>query len=118
MSIVRGLLCLLALALAEAAWAQGDLVEDASPLRVVIGGRIVRLELAGLGMGPQFTLTAWGLCPALGKADVTVRASLADYAALALRREDADTLFFSRRLVLEGDTALGLAVRNAIDSLG
>jgi predicted lipid carrier protein YhbT len=85
-----------------------------SPLR----GRIVRLELAGLGTGPQFTLTAWGLCPALGKADVTVRASLADYAALALRREDADTLFFSRRLVLEGDTALGLAVRNAIDSLG
>lgn len=85
-----------------------------SPLR----GRIVRLELAGLGIGPQLTLTAWGLCPALGKADVTVRASLADYAALALRREDADTLFFSRRLVLEGDTALGLAVRNAIDSLG
>jgi predicted lipid carrier protein YhbT len=27
------------------------------------------------------------------------------------------SLFFSRRLVIEGDTALGLAVKNALDSL-
>ena len=30
----------------------------------------------------------------------------------------ADTLFFSRRLVMEGDTALGLELRNALDALG
>jgi predicted lipid carrier protein YhbT len=81
-------------------------------------GRVVRLELAGLGFGPQLTLDAFGLRPAFGKADVTVRASLGDYLALALRREDPDTLFFSRRLVLEGDTELGLALKNAIDALG
>jgi predicted lipid carrier protein YhbT len=83
-----------------------------APLR----GKILRLELAGLRIGPQFTLCALGLVPAFGKPDVTVRASLSDYLALALRQEDPDTLFFSRRLVLEGDTELGLAVKNALDS--
>jgi len=39
------------------------------------------------------------------------------FLALALRREDPDTLFFSRRLVLEGDTELGLALKNALDAL-
>jgi predicted lipid carrier protein YhbT len=85
-----------------------------APLR----GKVLRLEIAGLGFGPQLTLDAIGLRPAFGKPDVTMRASLADYAALALRREDPDTLFFTRRLVLEGDTALGLEIKNALDALG
>ena len=46
-----------------------------------------------------------------------MRAGLRDYLSLALRREDPDSLFFSRRLVVEGDTALGLVVKNALDSL-
>lgn len=87
--------------------------EALAPLR----GKILRVELAGLRIGPQFTLTAFGLSPVFGKADVTIRASLPDYLALALRQEDPDTLFFTRRLVLEGDTELGLAVKNALDSL-
>lgn len=81
-------------------------------------GRTVRLELKELGFGPQLTLVGPLLLPAFGHADVTVRARLADYVALALRREDPDTLFFSRRMVIEGDTALGLVVKNALDSLG
>ena len=85
-----------------------------APLR----GKIVRLELRGLGIGPQLTLGSLGLRPAFGRPDVTVRASLSDYLALALRRADPDTLFFSRRLVLEGDTALGLAIKNALDAAG
>lgn len=88
--------------------------EALAPLR----GKILRLEVPGLPFAPQLTLDAIGLRPAFGKADVTVRASLADYAALALRREDPDTLFFSRRLVIEGDTALGLVIKNALDALG
>jgi len=85
------------------------------PLR----GKVLRLEVAGLRIGPQFTFAGDCLVPVpFGAADVTIRAGLRDYLALALRREDADTLFFTRRLVIEGDTALGLIVRNAIDSLG
>jgi len=87
--------------------------EALEPLR----GKILRVELAGLRIGPQFTLTALGLSPVFGKPDVTIRAGLFDYLALALRQEDPDTLFFTRRLVLEGDTELGLAVKNALDSL-
>ncbi|MBI1943986.1 MAG: SCP2 sterol-binding domain-containing protein [Betaproteobacteria bacterium] len=79
-------------------------------------GRVLRLELKEIGFGPQFTLGAFGLKPAFGKPDVTIRASVADYLALALRREDPDTLFFSRRLVIEGETELGLVVKNALDS--
>ena len=80
-------------------------------------GKVLRLEIRELGAGPQLTLTRMGLVPALGAPDVVVRASLRDYVLLALRREDPDSLFFSRRLVIEGDTALGLAIKNALDSL-
>jgi predicted lipid carrier protein YhbT len=36
---------------------------------------------------------------------------------LASQLEDADTLFFQRRLIMTGDTALGLQVRNFMDQL-
>ena len=36
---------------------------------------------------------------------------------LASRLEDADTLFFQRRLELSGDTELGLTLRNVLDRL-
>lgn len=81
-------------------------------------GKVLRLELRELGSGPQFTLLGPLLLPALGRPDVTIRAKLGDYVALALRREDPDSLFFTRRIVIEGDTALGLSVKNALDSLG
>lgn len=92
----------------------GKLRSALQPLR----GRVLRLEIAGLGFGPQITLDFIGLRPAFGRPDVTIRASLSDYVALALRREDPDTLFFTRRLVIEGDTALGLEIKNALDALG
>ena len=91
----------------------GRLRDALAPLR----GKVLRLEIAGLGFGPQLTLDAIGLRPAFGKPDVVMRASLADYLALARRQEDPDTLFFTRRLVLEGDTALGLEIKNALDAL-
>ncbi len=89
------------------------LAQALEPMR----GKVLRLEIQEVGFGPQLTVTRFGLVPAMGEADVTVRASLRDYVSLALRREDPDSLFFSRRLVIEGDTALGLVVKNALDSL-
>ena len=44
MRVIPAFVMLLALAAASAAWAQDDLVEDASFLRVTIGGKPVRLE--------------------------------------------------------------------------
>lgn len=49
--------------------------------------------------------------------DLAISASAHDFMRLAQRQEDPDTLFFSRRLVMEGDTELGLVVKNALDAL-
>lgn len=49
--------------------------------------------------------------------DVAVRARLRDYLRLLRREIDADALFFQRRLRVEGDTELGLAIKNMLDSM-
>jgi predicted lipid carrier protein YhbT len=50
-------------------------------------------------------------------ADLTISASACDFVLLAQRKEDPDTLFFSRRLSMEGDTELGLLVKNTMDAI-
>ncbi len=49
--------------------------------------------------------------------DLVISANAQDFLLLAQRRQDPDTLFFNRRLVMEGDTELGLMVKNALDAL-
>jgi predicted lipid carrier protein YhbT len=49
--------------------------------------------------------------------DLTIGASLRDFLQLGLREVDADSLFFSRRLVMEGDTDLGLLIKNLLDAV-
>lgn len=48
----------------------------------------------------------------------TVRGPLETLIALAEGRVDGDALFFSRQLVVEGDTEVVVALRNAIDGAG
>lgn len=52
-----------------------------------------------------------------GAADLTLSASAHDFFLLASRQEDPDTLFFNRRLAMEGDTELGLLVKNTLDAI-
>ncbi|SMF48200.1 Predicted lipid carrier protein YhbT, contains SCP2 domain [Alteromonadaceae bacterium Bs31] len=52
-----------------------------------------------------------------GEYDVEIRGDLDEFVTLALRKEDPDTLFFQRRICIQGDTELGLAVKNLIDSV-
>jgi len=49
--------------------------------------------------------------------DVTIRGKSGDFLSLAMRSEDPDTLFFARRLCLEGDTDAGLYLKNSLDGL-
>lgn len=56
-------------------------------------------------------------CQNKGAADLTISASANDFVLLARRQEDPDTLFFNRRLAMEGDTELGLLVKNTIDAI-
>ena len=49
--------------------------------------------------------------------ELTISGTIYDFLALATRREDSDTLFFNRRVVMEGDTALGLELKNLLDGM-
>lgn len=49
--------------------------------------------------------------------DLTFAANLSAFLQLALRQEDPDTLFFNRELSIEGDTELGLVVKNMLDAV-
>ena len=51
------------------------------------------------------------------KPDLTISGTIYDFLALATRREDSDTLFFNRQVVMEGDTALGLELKNLLDGM-
>lgn len=50
-------------------------------------------------------------------ADVSFSADASDLLMIAARKQDPDTLFFQRRLVIEGDTELGLYVKNLMDAI-
>ena len=49
--------------------------------------------------------------------DLAFRANLSAFLQLAARQEDPDTLFFNRTLSIEGDTELGLIVKNMLDAM-
>ncbi|PMH41185.1 sterol-binding protein [Vibrio sp. 10N.286.49.B3] len=51
------------------------------------------------------------------KEDVSFSGALNDLVLIVGRKEDPDTLFFQRRLKIEGDTELGLEVKNLMDSV-
>lgn len=83
-----------------------------------VAGRRFRVQVSDLGLKLYFTVHGNGF-RALhnGLADVTFTATAQDFARLALRLEDPDTLFFNRRLLIEGDTNLGLSVKNMLDAV-
>jgi predicted lipid carrier protein YhbT len=49
--------------------------------------------------------------------DLSFRANLSAFMQLLARQEDPDTLFFNRELSIEGDTELGLIVKNMLDAV-
>ena len=49
--------------------------------------------------------------------DLTLSANLSTFLQLVARQEDPDTLFFNRQLAIEGDTELGLVVKNMLDAV-
>lgn len=78
-------------------------------------GRRVTLEVADLGV--RLTLALDNARFALSREDgeATIRGGWREFLCLATRREDPDAMFFQRRLMIEGDTELGLTVKNLLD---
>lgn len=95
----------------------------AEPLRqgvlAPLQDRRIGIDVEDLGM--RWVLRIEGerlqVCDPDAVAESTVCGSATDLLLLASRREDADTLFFQRRLRVTGDTELGLLARNLLDQL-
>ncbi|GHT82506.1 hypothetical protein AGMMS49960_09130 [Betaproteobacteria bacterium] len=100
-----------------------NLVPDAVLSRATLApleGRHLRVCVLDAGLSLDFTLRGAYFLPLGANAtptDLVISASAGDFIALALREEDADTLFFGRRLVMVGDTELGLLVKNTLDAI-
>ncbi len=90
-----------------------------APELEALAGKVVSIRVTDADVRFHFTVTPDGFaaCSASRAADAVISASAADFVRLALRRVDADTLFFSRRLTMEGDTELGLLLKNRLDAL-
>lgn len=91
------------------------------PLAARLGaleGKIVRVAVSDVPLQFTFRVHAGGLQRAAeSQPDVTIRGAHADLLKLAAREEDPDTLFFQRRLTIEGETETGLHVKNLLDGL-
>jgi len=87
-------------------------------LAAALEGKALRLQVNDAGLTLDFTFRRGRFAPQSGRTDpdLTIAATAYDFACLASRSEDSDTLFFARRLVMQGDTDLGLLVKNTLDS--
>ncbi|OEZ57145.1 SCP-2 sterol transfer family protein [Janthinobacterium sp. HH103] len=88
-------------------------------VRCSLEGRSLRLRLldAGIAFDFEWQGTVFVAERYVDVPDLCIAASVHDLMLLARRQEDPDTLFFSRRLSLEGDTELGLLFKNTLDAI-
>ncbi len=81
-------------------------------------GKRFRVHVKDIGLSMYLSVAPHGLkAGKAGPVDVTFTATAEDFARLSLRLEDPDTLFFNRRLLIEGDTNLGLTLKNLLDAV-
>ncbi|MBB6117057.1 putative lipid carrier protein YhbT [Rahnella inusitata] len=80
--------------------------------------RWLKIEVSDLNLSWQMSVSEGKLIiREQGEADVSFSGQANDLILIAARKEDPDTLFFQRRLRIEGDTELGLNVKNLMDSI-
>jgi predicted lipid carrier protein YhbT len=82
-------------------------------------GRTVRIHIQDMQLIFCITLQQGRLVASRAKnmPDLSITGTLHAFLLLSARCEDTDTLFFQRRLRMEGDTELGLEVKNFLDGL-
>lgn len=88
-------------------------------VRLRLQGRSFRIHLRDARVSFDFTFRGarFAPLPRQVRPDLTISASGPDFLRMARREADPDTLFFGRRLAMEGDTELGLVVKNTLDAL-
>ena len=86
--------------------------------QMLVGKKLrLRVTDAHITFDFEWLNAGFAACYNKAEADLTISASAHDFVLLARRQEDPDTLFFNRRLSMEGDTELGLLVKNTIDGI-
>ena len=82
-------------------------------------GRTFEIDVLDAGIKVRFTANAEKFIDAdfLGTPDLRLAANGIDFMRMMMREEDPDTLFFNRKLQIEGDTELGLITKNLLDSV-
>lgn len=82
-------------------------------------GKLISIRVTDAGLSFFFTINRSGFvaCKAGKTPDLAFSATAYDFVMLGMRKEDPDTLFFSRRLMIEGDTELGLIAKNTLDAV-
>lgn len=91
----------------------------AADTMAMMHGRSIGIRIEDAGIDLRVRLGDWGFVPLSGETrpEVCFSASAFDFYLMVRRLEDPDTLFFNRRLKIEGDTELGLVVKNALDGV-
>lgn len=88
--------------------------------RQALSNKPVVIEVTDIGLSLKLQLTQDGFRPApRGEAAaLRIAATAPIYWRLLAGKDDADRLFFERLLVMEGDTEMGLVLKNTLDALG
>ncbi|EGJ10762.1 MULTISPECIES: SCP2 domain-containing protein [Rubrivivax] len=88
--------------------------------KAALSGRSVEVAVTDLGLAMKLQLAERGfvLAPQSQPVALRIAAALPDYLRLLRGEDDADRLFFERALVMEGDTEMGLVLKNTLDALG
>jgi predicted lipid carrier protein YhbT len=82
-------------------------------------GRRMNINISDAGLSFSVTLENGRLQAhrAVNEPDLSIEGLIYTFLLLGTRREDSDTLFFRRQLKTQGDTELGLYLKNFLDGL-
>lgn len=88
--------------------------------RAALTGRCIELQVTDFGVRVRLRLAPSGFVAAgdAGAAVLRILAPSTSYWRLLRGQNDPDQLFFERALVMEGDTELGLVLKNTLDAIG
>jgi O2-independent ubiquinone biosynthesis accessory factor UbiT len=88
--------------------------------RRLLEGHCVELVVTDFGLRVRLHITPAGFAGAGEGSEAALRiaATAANYLRLLRGEDDPDRMFFERTLVMEGDTELGLVLKNTLDAIG
>jgi predicted lipid carrier protein YhbT len=87
---------------------------------VALRRRVIAMHVTDFGIRVKLKLGPRGFEVASEQSEValTIAATSEGFIRLARGQDDPDRLFFERKLLMQGDTELGLVLKNTLDAIG